>query len=415
MGTNHQFGTMKEDGRKARILIVTSGPACRNPRAFKEATALAAADYDVTLLTIFETESDSSEDSRLLAATSVRRIELRSGRGLKSLFSRLGTWCARKAVRFTPWSPPASLGPAGRLLEASRQVAADLTIVHTEIAFWVGSFLLAEGRLVAADFEDWHSEDLLPEAQKSRPIKLIRRLEAEMLRKACYSSTTSEAMAGELALAYSAPRPFVLSNSFPLQAAVGPRWAREPEMVWFSQTIGPGRGLEEFLAAWAKTKPLVGRLTLFGRPIPGYEDDLLAGLDDAFRSRISVAGPVPPDSLPGRLQEFDLGLALEPRHPRNKDLTISNKILQYLNAGLAVISTPTKGQLEVLGNAPGAGHGLDFQAGEASAELGRILGDAAGLRAAQAAARKAAEGCYCWEKEAPKLQSLVSRSLEGSR
>ena len=58
---------------------------------------------------------------------------------------------------------------------------------------------------------------------------------------------------------------------------------------------------------------------------------------------------------------YDVGLALEPNTPLNKDLTISNKILQYLNAGLAVFATPTQGQREVLSHEASAGCIFHFE------------------------------------------------------
>lgn len=47
------------------------------------------------------------------------------------------------------------------------------------------------------------------------------------------------------------------------------------------------------------------------------------------------------------LRCFEFGLALENYFPKNKDLTISNKILTYLQLNLHVIATNTIGQLEL--------------------------------------------------------------------
>ena len=62
---------------------------------------------------------------------------------------------------------------------------------------------------------------------------------------------------------------------------------------------------------------------------------------------------VPNGELLSRISEHDIGLATEIPLIRNKDLTVSNKILHYLVAGLAVIATNTAGQREVAAQAPG--------------------------------------------------------------
>jgi hypothetical protein len=47
------------------------------------------------------------------------------------------------------------------------------------------------------------------------------------------------------------------------------------------------------------------------------------------------------------IKKFEVGLALEPSLPLNKDLTISNKILIYLQMKLKVIASKTTCQLEL--------------------------------------------------------------------
>src|SRR5690606_12231108 len=87
-----------------------------------------------------------------------------------------------------------ALGPAAALLRAARARPADLTIVHNEIAHWAGLRLLDAGRRVAADIEDWHSEDLLPADRVGRPLDLLRRTERDLLHRAAYVTTTSESL-----------------------------------------------------------------------------------------------------------------------------------------------------------------------------------------------------------------------------
>jgi glycosyltransferase involved in cell wall biosynthesis len=221
-------------------------------------------------------------------------------------------------------------------------------------------------------------------------------------------------MASALVEAYGCPRPVVLRNTFPLQPQSRvdrPAGHAPPAFIWFSQTVGPGRGLELFLSAWAQTRQ-PSRIHLLGDVRPAYRDHLLARLPEPRRADVSFIPLVTPDELPAKLAEFDIGLALEPHWPRNRDVTISNKIFQYMNAGLAVISTDTAGQSEVMLAAPDCG--LLIQAHETTrlaAQLDELLGNRERLRACQFAARSAAVTQFNWSHAAPRLLAAVDRAL----
>jgi hypothetical protein len=121
-------------------------------------------------------------------------------------------------------------------------------------------------------------------------------------------------MADGLAAAYGGPAPIVLRNSFPLQPRSRldrPAASAMPRFIWFSQTIGPGRGLELFLAAWARTT-VPSEIHLLGEERAEFRERLLRRVPAEKRSRIHFIALVTPEELPGKLAEFDLGLALEP-------------------------------------------------------------------------------------------------------
>src|SRR5690606_18129969 len=65
------------------------------------------------------------------------------------------------------------------------------------------------------------------------------------------------------------------------------------------------------------------------------------------QQEVFVHGTVPNDELIFRIAEHDVGFALENSEIKSRDLTITNKMFQYLQGGLAVIATSTKGQREV--------------------------------------------------------------------
>lgn len=396
----------------ARILIISSGSPCRNPRPLKEAWTLGQAGHEVTLLTVSESAELDAAEKSLVADLPFRHESVgRDSGAAMDFLHRLRQRLAREATAAGLPSLHA-LGRRGPLLQRALARPADLTIVHNEIPFWVGCELLQHGRRVAADFEDWHSEDLLPAARRGRPLGPLRQLERTLLRRAAYTSTTSQALSNALAARHGAPPPHVLTNSFPLQSDPhsGPP-GDPPAFFWFSQTLGPGRGLEGFCESWVRmTQP--SRLVLLGRPCAGFADQLLARLPADFAARVTLLPLVEPRELPSLIARHDVGLALEESWITNRDLTITNKILQYLNAGLAIAATPTAGQREVLGHATGAGCLIDLATPAATAAiLDDLIRDRHRLAAAQRSAREAAELSYCWERVAPRLVALVATAL----
>jgi glycosyltransferase involved in cell wall biosynthesis len=401
---------------RAQILVITNGPLARNPRVFKEAWALGAAGHAVTVLTLRNHAPSEPFDAALAAGAPFRRVplDLVPGFGtprwrvfLRLLRHRIG----REAMTRLRWPNLHALGPTAFLLRAARAHPADLTIVHNEVSHDVGLRLLSEGRRVAADLEDWHSEDLLPAARRHRPIALLQANERALLHRAAYVTTTSEILSETLHTRYGGKRAAVITNSFPLGPVGSSVTADPPRLLWFSQTIGPGRGLEAFLGAWALTRR-ISELTLLGEDTAGFAANLRRELPLSHQPRLLIKPLVAPEVLPSFIARHDIGLALEHMEPASRDLTITNKILQYLNAGLAVVATPTAGQREVLARSPTAGIFIDLSAptADTAARLDALLADPS-LPARRVAARQLAVGHYCWERETPRLVALVADAL----
>jgi glycosyltransferase involved in cell wall biosynthesis len=399
-----------------RVLIVTAGPLCRNPRVLKEAQTLGKGGYDVTVLTVANHERFEAYDRELMAGASFRKISVdRVSRSplvrLLDFAERSGARAARAAIGFGI-ELPISLGSYHALRRRALRTPADLTILHTEIPFSFSRSLIERGRKVAADFEDWHSRDLLPAAQASRPLRLLDRNERLLVRNAAYASAPSESMAEALKTAYGGRTPVVIPNAFPLQPQPSslPRQS-PPAFLWFSQTIGDGRGLESFLAGWSLCQ-VPSSVCLLGDVSAAYREKLERLIPSARRGSLRFLPITSPDSLPSVIAMHDIGLALEPTSPESRFLTTTNKIFQYLNAGLAVLATPTAGQREILSKAPEAGLLTDLEnpAGLA-AMLDSIVGDPARLAAMGVASRSAAAQLFSWEHFAPRLLAAVASAV----
>jgi glycosyltransferase involved in cell wall biosynthesis len=359
----------------ARILILIGGHLCTAPRPQKEAAALAAAGYDVLVVGLWFDAMLVDRDRQLCAAIQSldealpwRFQPLLDFRGpdWQQLYQRSGmrlqAKLAQQLFQRARILSPALLGYGAKaMLRFARNYHADLTIVHSEAGLWVGQQLQREGYRVGVDFEDWFSEDLLPAAQTTRPITWIKSLEASAIHNCHYCLTTSQAMATAMATAYDSTEPTVIYNAFPpsdscqnAQQYVDRNSQTVPSLHWFSQTIGPGRGLETLFAALPHVQSPVA-VHLRGNCPNLYRDWLISIIPAAWQDQIFLHDTVPNQELPMRIAEHDIGLALEIPYCLNKQFTTSNKLFQYLQAGLAVIATDTAGQREVLQACPQAG------------------------------------------------------------
>jgi glycosyltransferase involved in cell wall biosynthesis len=269
---------------------------------------------------------------------------------------------------------------------------------------------LKQGFRVGADFEDWFSEDLPSAARRRRPVLELAELEGRLLREGVYTLTTSESLADALASRFSAPRPTVVRNVFPLGSDPDVCFHQPVRLHWFSQTIGPNRGLELlFSALTAINVPI--EVHLRGTRFARYDTWLQRSIPAGWHDRVILHDCVPNDQLHAAIAEHDIGLALESSAILNRDLSITNKMFQYLNAGLAVIATHTTGQAEALRDAPGAGILIGESAQELADAVNALAGNTGRLIVMRRAARAAARDRLCWEHEEKRLLVAYEKAL----
>jgi hypothetical protein len=348
--------------KNIRIVILSGNHICNNPRALKEAEAFSLKGYDIEVLGLGTNAELSARDTELVIDKKWKYTPLlRNQPFWKKIFMsgrrKTGNLVSRLFGINNQWQLG---GIAGVLLAEGGKRKADLYIAHSEPGMWAAEELRKRGNRVGVDMEDWYSEDLLPQARKNRPISLLKKLEGNLLRHGFYSSCTSEAMADALMKEYGCKRPVVIRNVFPLKdrERMDGKWKDRPDMAkwvdrndpnkerpeeapvsihWFSQTIGPGRGLEILFQA---LEGMGGKWELHLRGnLKGYESWLEQNCPAGVRQRTKVHSLVSNDELLSRIAEHDIGYCGEPKTPLNKNLTISNKLFQYLQAGLAVVAS----------------------------------------------------------------------------
>ncbi|OUC11905.1 MAG: glycosyl transferase family 1 [Alkalinema sp. CACIAM 70d] len=424
----------------ARILILIGGHLCTAPRPQKEAAALAAAGHEVLVAGIWFDPKLCDRDRDLMANQSWKFQPILDFRGLtigqklQRLGVRLQAKVARSLYQKFQMTLPALLGyGAPAMLRFAKTYGADLTIVHSEAGLWVGQQLQDQGYTVGVDFEDWFSEDLLPSAKAQRPIAWIQSLEAHLAQTCQYCLTPSQVMAMAMAHTYKSRTPLAIYNTFPsLFSAVDtqleasdasinrqeqPPHDRQdfttPSLHWFSQTIGPGRGLETLLAALPHVQTPI-QIHLRGNCPAVYRDWLMAQVPEGWHDRLLIHETVANSVLPWRIAEHDIGLALETTTIPSRNLTVTNKLFQYLQAGLAVIATDTAGQREVLQAHPQAGQLIPSDDPIALAQaINTWAQQPEQLAIAKRAAIQAGRAID-WETQAPKLVQQAELALRST-
>lgn len=396
-----------------RIVIVSQSHICRNPRVVKEAVTLSKEGYHVTFLTAIYSEPLFQEDLEILKDTTIRYefySDLRLP-GIKSFVARLVRKIAVELQFRLQIESARSLGfNAADLLKKCISHLADLYIMHQELPTCVGIKLIDQGFKVAFDIEDWYSEDLLPVAQVRRPVKLLKRSENDALTRGAYCTTTSGALAHQLASAYSSKEPNVIYNVFPAKndLSFNKSISYPVKLFWFSQTIGPGRGLEEFIRLLHSTETKL-ELHLLGSISDSYRNDLQAGMPAKYP--LFFHELVYEKDLSNKIADFDIGLALELQSPNSRNYTITNKFFQYLQAGLPVITSETEGQNEAFDKFNPGFKLAQNPRGDEIERLDKWLGNISALISAKQNAIEAAR-FYNWENESKKLIQLVKNALE---
>ena len=172
------------------------------------------------------------------------------------------------------------------------------------------------------------------------------------------------------------------------------------KLVWFSQNISSGRGLEYIL-------PLLNdfsieiELTLIGNLNMSFYNEVLCN----YQSFIKIEKPLSQTSLHQKLADFDIGLAIEMNEADyNRGIALTNKIIAYYQSGLYILATITKAQEKFLKEHNGHGSYFDFYNNDFIDVFFKILKNKDIIHSnKQKRFEKAVN--FNWEKESEKLVS----------
>jgi glycosyltransferase involved in cell wall biosynthesis len=392
----------------ARICIITPGQLGSNPRVVKEASALAEAGHAVVVICTKVLAAVEARDRAVMATArfAVKRIAFGTSPGW--WIDRLLQIIAARLFGLVPANAFAELALSPmmrRLANAARREPADLYIAHYPPALPAAARAAVHfNARFAFDAEDFHTGELPIEADDSTEVRIISAIERRHLSNAAYVTAASPGIADAYAGAYRIAQPTVVLNTFP-KASAAPVPASgaatpAPSMYWFSQTLGPGRGIETAIEAIAlsRSKP---HLHLRGTSSANYAAtlaDLATRLGIA--DRVHLLDPIQPDLLERAGTAYAIGYVGELAETQNRQIALTNKLFSYLSSGLAIVASDITAHRAI---APELGGAMKlFPHGNAIALADRLdewLSDPHALQAAREQAWALGQDRYCWETD----------------
>ena len=404
-----------------KIVLITTGQPSTNPRIVKEADALHAAGYEVTLLYSFFIQWATDKD-RVLLQKVPWKYQLAGGSpdNKKNLyfFTRIRNKISGVLNKYVGnnflLSERAQARAYDELLSVAKQIKADWYIGHNlgalPIAVNAARFNNAKAGF---DFEDYHRGENLPSERKI--LNHIIYLENKYLPHLQYYSTASPLITEITKKNHPNFKGVVITllNCFSLaqQPAFREKDASDDtlQLFWFSQTIGINRGLETLISALKILNDPTIHLTLAGR----CDEDMLAYIKTNagnMMSTIHFAGIIQPEELPAFASQFDVGMAIELAVPENRNICLTNKIFTYLLAGNAIILSNTSMQLR-FNSTNHVGEGFAINDVNKLAEKINGYGDIIKLNKQKRKNYNLAKKEFNWEKKSEKLILILNTAI----
>ncbi|HKO38074.1 MAG TPA: glycosyltransferase, partial [Solirubrobacterales bacterium] len=350
-----------EEGRRRALVLVRNG-VVHDARVMREARLLDSLGYETTVAGV---RTGAGAEPPRVEGTDV--VWLDPGSGLRALARRVRggsvpqpstgdggptsrSQTSRQFASYANGNRRLDFGsPSARLrrlvttadyyrrgVALVRRTRPDLIHANDYNTAWIGlaGKLLAGSRFVYDSHELWPDRNLRPEW---RPWLLL--CEALFVRAADAVVTTSPGYAEVISSRYRIAQPTVVRNLPEWRAETGgPRAAGDPPLAVYFGAVTRNRGLPAALRALALVPEL--RLRIVGPEAWGYRATLAElAAELGVAERLELLDPVAPEQAPAMLGDADVGLALIEPACLSYEMTLPNKLYEYVAAGLPVLSS----------------------------------------------------------------------------
>jgi len=405
-----------------RICIITPGNISSNPRTVKEADTLSEAGYDVKVICGDTAVNAKELDKTVLDNARWNYIKVTPGGYYSYYINRLKHKAAKmmssvKSLDFmlAAWQ----LSPLIKALEtAVLSEKSDLYIAHYLPALVVAEKAAKkyESKL-AFDAEDFHSGELNNSSENINGIRVRNYIESTLIPKCDYLTGASPLISEMYERIYNVRVQTILNvfpNSYKPEYRSFEKNKESFSMYWFSQTIGPGRGLEQIVNIVSlMSNPVSLYLRGSKRVHPEFIKKLeKLAIDCGLTGKLHLLDSSSPGEMCRLCSKYDLGLSLELNKPLNRDICLTNKIFTYLLSGVPVVLSTTSAHANIAKELGEASVLIDIENYRESADiLDKFLDNKQLMNSAVEKSRELSETRYNWDIEKEKLINIVENIL----
>jgi glycosyltransferase involved in cell wall biosynthesis len=390
-----------------KALFILSGNLSTTPRAVK-LIQLFAESHHCTVLYIDRSSVWQAEDKKISFPKNVKLIAISLGRKpfLPWFTATMYQICSRVLFNFYKRSIKlnafASDKSSIKLVCSFKKIENDkfdIIMGHSYGAMYPAYFFSKKYNVpFVFDIEDYHPGETILKDSVNEQYR--REFLMKSILPNAIALTYASKLIGDysLALIKTYPKHVLVLNSFESSDFKMPIKKEDNTIkcVWFSQTIGPNRGLEQLFEASTIHTEIEFHI------IGNANNDYLKTIE--MNSNIKLHSIMSQTQLHQFLSTIDIGLALETSNADfNRNICLTNKILAYAQAGLYVLATDTLGQRDFL-------TALNYNAGELitlnlSATLSNFGNSV--LNYENKVQRWEHAKSFSWEKEQQKLVKLL--------
>lgn len=408
---------------KKRICLITPGHVASNPRLVKEANALYTAGFDVRVVACDYMAAVRPLDETILSVAPWSWVKVSLGSKTSYVTRRLRQELARKVIS-TGWIPHLSFATWAHSQMTTRLAAyaaaepADLYIAHNLAALPAAALAAkCHHAKLGFDAEDYHVGELADTPTNKTEIIVRTSIEQTLLPRCQHLTAASPGIAAAYAKRYGVSMEPILNVFSVAEAPISPRKqglliGQEASLYWFSQTIGPGRGLEAVIQAMGQMGVPV-RLYLRGILAAGYKQKLEnLAQKVGVAQRIDFLPSAPPSEMVRLAADYDLGLSLELTQPFNRAICLTNKIFTYLLAGIPILMSRTPAQEEFARQLGEAAVLVDIHnPTEVAMSLDKFFTDPRMVEFARIKSWKLGQEIYNWEQEQKYFIKFITKVL----
>lgn len=357
------------------IALLTAGHLSSCPRLIKEAKLLSDSGYEVSVVYLESIPRITLLDRSIVANNSKWNFHpIIWGNNFDSLRSKIYYYLDSYFLRSNTYIQSTSKA----LIDKTLSIKADLYIAHHP------SVLIAAA-LAAKKYDAKYAydiEDAFPYVNENsyftNPEQQILEVERKYIGGTTFTTTASPLYSEIYIDNYKlSKKPIDLMNVFEInheEIEFKDRVDLEKvSFYWYSQTVGLNRGLQDLFKAINYLPENTFELHIRGTCSFHLKNTLLENvIVESHLKNIFFHDSVSMEELSSRNKEHDVGFALEPSTSLNRELCISNKILDYLRSGLMIIATNSRGHQLITNNL--AGYSVSYTSGNVEELSTSLLG-----------------------------------------